>query len=292
MVSPGAEQLWGDANTLLLLCWVSSAHLRPRGGCRTGPWRELGKTRRLQRHQPQRPGPWARLPATVPAVEGDDSVLIRRPLDAWGKEGFTQRLPQSPGLGADPRMARMCEWVCMYICVHVYMCVCVCLCARVCLCACVCLCARVCASLCLHVCGWPLGQGRMGMWAVCVGPVITPYKLRGQQGRRQLMDGHSPSTAQTQSWVHFTGRNPKLLNSQRPERHGRGPTDVPKWLPHRWKPLTASMWTSDYVKRDFRFRFPPFFSFSPFSFLLYIYIHIFFFSPHCTTPFRAHSPQV
>ena len=49
MVSPGAEQLWGDANTLLLLCWVSSAHLRPRGGRRTGPWRELGKTRRLQR---------------------------------------------------------------------------------------------------------------------------------------------------------------------------------------------------------------------------------------------------
>ena len=188
-----------------------------------------------KRHQPQRPGPWGRLPAAVPAVEGDDSVLIRRPLDAWGKEGFTQRgCPRAPGWVLTPGWPGcvngcVCTYVCMYTCV----CVCVRLCARVCLCACVCLCAHVCASLCLHVCGWPLGQGRMGMWAVCVGPVITPYKLRGQQGRRQLMDGHSPSTAQTQSWVHFTGRNPKLLNSQRPERHGRGPTDVPRWLPHR-----------------------------------------------------------
>ena len=49
VVGPGAEQLWGDANTLLLLCCVSSAYLRPRGGCRTGPGGELGKTWRLQK---------------------------------------------------------------------------------------------------------------------------------------------------------------------------------------------------------------------------------------------------
>lgn len=53
-----AGQLWSvlgsscgviQTNTLLLLCWVSSADLRPQGGCRTGPGGELGKTQRLQR---------------------------------------------------------------------------------------------------------------------------------------------------------------------------------------------------------------------------------------------------
>lgn len=36
------------------------------------------------------------LPATVPAVEGDDTILIRRPFDAWGnKDWFFYWLSES-----------------------------------------------------------------------------------------------------------------------------------------------------------------------------------------------------
>lgn len=51
--------------------------------------------------------PRGRLPAAVPAVEGDDPVLIRRPFDAWGKKvwllRWPERLLQSFRLGADTR---------------------------------------------------------------------------------------------------------------------------------------------------------------------------------------------
>ena len=73
-------------DTLLLLCWISSTHLRPWGGLGAGPGGERGKTRGYRKMRAPEASAQGRLPAAVPAVEGDDSALVRRPFDAWGKK--------------------------------------------------------------------------------------------------------------------------------------------------------------------------------------------------------------
>lgn len=71
-------------DTLLLLCWISST-CGPGGGggLRAG---ERGNTRGYRKMLAPEASPRGRLPAAVPAVEGDDPVLIRRPFDAWGRK--------------------------------------------------------------------------------------------------------------------------------------------------------------------------------------------------------------
>lgn len=129
--------------------------------------------------------------------------------------------------------------------------------------------------------GWPesLGQGQLGMWAVCVGPVITPCKLRGQQGGRQLMDGHSPPTAQIQSWVHFTGRTPQTPELPVPRETRVRPDACSQVVSPQVKTSDCKHVGLGLVETRFSFSFRSLFF--PFSFPLfpffYIYIYIIFF---------------
>ena len=88
------------------------------------------------------------------------------------------------------------------------------------------------------------------------------------------MDGHSPPAVQIQSWVHFTGRTPKLLNSQWPRDTGEArqmflsgfPTDENLWL-QAHGPLTR--WNQIFVF---------------FSLPFFLYLSPFFLSFHTVQP--------
>lgn len=75
--------------TLFCSCIASTTqNLQHWGGYGSGTGGEPGKTQRLQRDA--HTGSLARehLPTAVSAVKGNDSILVRRPLDAWGKKGW------------------------------------------------------------------------------------------------------------------------------------------------------------------------------------------------------------
>lgn len=56
-----------------------------------GGWNQR-RTRQNPKVKGEKPAPetfpWELVPAAVSAVEGDDSVLVRRPFDAWGNKGW------------------------------------------------------------------------------------------------------------------------------------------------------------------------------------------------------------
>lgn len=73
--------------------------------------RRMGKDSKCIRWMPTpETSPWELLPATVPAVKGDDSILVRRPFDAWGNKGWffhwLVSLVQSPWNAMTPREGR------------------------------------------------------------------------------------------------------------------------------------------------------------------------------------------
>jgi len=50
------------------------------------------------------------------------------------------------------RVETLSEWVCVYVCVFVYVCVCVCMCVYVCVCVCMCVYVCICVCMCVCVC--------------------------------------------------------------------------------------------------------------------------------------------